>query len=300
MSFFLHTLSLGLFTGLLTGGIYALMACGLTLTYGVMRVINVAQGILVILGAYLSYALENLLRLDLFVGLLFSMPALFGVGVFIQWALLRRLKGNRTALSLLVLFAVAQIIEGTLSWVFTTDSVHLHSWAIDTSFPVPIPGGGVYYVAVISILACVLSVLLLSGLFLLVYRTPFGFGLRASMQHPEVALLIGIDVGWVQRVTFGIGVALSAAGGMAYGAIHAFNPASSYDLISRLLVIIVLGGMGSLRGTLLASVLMLVIGNVTALVWSPIWSTTAFCVALMILLILRPQGLAGLTEGRQL
>src|SRR5947209_4252452 len=114
----IHAFAIGVITGLLTGGIYALMASGLALTYGVIRVINVAQGILVILGAYLSYALEQLLRLDLFVGLLLTMPALFLLGICIERFLLRHLTRNRAALSILVLFAVAQVVEGTLSWVF--------------------------------------------------------------------------------------------------------------------------------------------------------------------------------------
>ncbi len=86
---------------------------------------------------------------------------------------------------------------------------------------------------------------------------------------------------------------------MAYGATNAFNPASSYDLISRLLTIIVLGGMGSLGGVLIASVLMLVVGNVVALIWSPIWSSTAFFVLLILLLLFRPEGLFGLRGGRK-
>jgi branched-chain amino acid transport system permease protein len=293
MAFF-HTLFIGVITGMLTGGIYALMACGLALTYGVMHVINVAQGIMVILGAYLSYALEQQAHLDLFVGLLISTPLLFALGLFIEWAFLRRIKGNRAALSILVLFAVAQVIEGTLSWVFTTDPVYLHAWYIDASFPL-----GGYYIAYIYLFALLLSVALMGGLFLLVYRTRFGLGLRASMQNPDAARLIGVDVGGVQMVTFGLGVALAAAGGMAYGATNAFNPASSYDLISRLLVIIVLGGMGSLRGTLIASLVMLVVGNLTALFWSPVWSSTAFFVFLILLLLLRPQGLFGQEGGRR-
>ncbi|MBA2677353.1 MAG: branched-chain amino acid ABC transporter permease [Ktedonobacteraceae bacterium] len=281
-------------TGLLSSAIYALMASGLTLTYGLMNIINVAQGILVILGAYLSYALEQHLHLDLFVGLVFTTPLLFVVGVLIERIFLRHLKKNRETLSILVLFAVAQVIEGGLSLIFTTDSVHLHAWYIDATVQV-----GDFYVPVISLFALLLSILLLTFLFLLVYWTRFGSALRASIQHSEAAHLIGIDVAQVQMLTFGLGIALCAAGGMAYGATSAFNPASSYDLISRLLTIIVMGGKGSLKGTLLASVLMLVIGNVTALIWSPVWSSSVFFALLIVLLLVRPQGLFGQQEGRQ-
>jgi len=94
-------------------------------------------------------------------------------------------------------------------------------------------------------------------------------------------------------------VSLAGAGGMAFGATNAFNPASSYDLIYRLLVIIVLGGMGSLGGALIASLVMVILGDVVALIWSPVWSSTAFFVLLVALLLFRPQGLFGRLEGRK-
>jgi branched-chain amino acid transport system permease protein len=284
----------GIVTGLLTGGIYALMASGLTLTYGIMGIINVAQGILVIMGAYLSYLLSQTLHLDLFAGLLLTVPIMFLLGLLIERAFLRRIKRNRAALSILVLFAVAQVLEGVLSLVFTTNSTNLQGWYIDASFSM----GGFYYIPYIYFFAFLLSVVLMVLLFFLVYRTRFGTSLRASIQNPTAALLVGIDVDRVKNITFGIGVALAAVGGMAYGATNAFNPASSYDLISRLLVIVVLGGMGSLSGALLASLIVLVISDITALVWSPVWSSTVFFVLLIVLLLFRPQGLFGQVKGR--
>ena len=113
------------------------------------------------------------------------------------------------------------------------------------------------------------------------------------MQNRVAAELIGIDVERVSAITFGIGVALAAAGGMAYGATSSFNPASHYDLISRLLVIIILAGMGSLRGALIASLGMLVVEDVTSVLWSPVWASTVFFIILIIILVVRPQGLFG-------
>jgi branched-chain amino acid transport system permease protein len=113
------------------------------------------------------------------------------------------------------------------------------------------------------------------------------------------AQLIGIDVERVSALTFGIGVALTAAGGMVFGATNSFNPGSHYDLISRLLVIIVLGGMGSLGGALIASFTMLVVEDVTAALWSPTWSTTVFFILLVLVLLVRPQGLFGQLGGRK-
>jgi branched-chain amino acid transport system permease protein len=108
--------------GVLTGGVYALMAAGLTLVFGVMDIINIAQGVLVVLGAYLSYVLAVHLGIDLFLGLLVTIPAFFVLGVTIEWAFMRRLREqDRTAMSILVTYAVAIIIEGVLSMVFGVD-----------------------------------------------------------------------------------------------------------------------------------------------------------------------------------
>jgi len=284
----------GVVLGILTGSVYALMASGLTLIFGVLDIINVAQGILVIMGAYLSFVLEQRLHLDLFVGLLITMPTMFVFGVLLEWAFIRRLKWDRITLSILVTYAIALVIEGALGYFFTTDLVELHAWYIDAAVDI-----GGFYINYIYIFVFLLSVVLLAALFLLVYRTDFGRKLRASMQNRTAASLIGIDVPRVQGITFGIGVSLAAAGGMAYGATNAFNPASSYDLIYRLLVIIVLGGLGSLRGALIASLGLVIIGDVTALVWSPLWSSTVFFVLLVALLLFRPQGLFGRLEGRK-
>jgi len=281
-------------TGILTGGIYALMSSGLTLIFGVMEIINIAIGALVILGGYLSYVLQQYLHIDLFVSLLITMPAMFLLGLLLEWAFIRPLKRDRVMLSILVTFAIALIIEGVLSLIFGTDYVQLHAWYVSASINI-----GGFYLAYIYIFGFLLSVVLLTGLYLLLYHTKFGQSVRAAMQNRTAAELIGIDVERVSMITFGIGIALTAAGGMAFGATTSFNPNSAYDLISRLLVIIILGGMGSLRGALVASLLMLVVEDVTAVVWSPVWSSTVFFILLVIVLVVRPQGIFGQLEARK-
>ncbi len=281
-------------TGILSGGVYALMASGLTLIFGVMDIINIAQGALVILGAYLSYVLQAKYHIDLFLGLLITMPLMFLLGILLQVVLIRPLKRDRTMLSILVTFAVALIIEGSLGVIFGTNFVQMHAWYIDASFQL-----AGFYLSYIYVFGFALSIVLLAILYVIVYRTKFGFGLRASMQNRTAAELIGIEVEKVSAITFGIGVALAAAGGMAYGATSAFNPASHLDLISRLLVIIILGGMGSMRGAPIASVVMLVIEDVTSVVWSPVWANTVFFAILVVVLLVRPRGLFGQLEGRR-
>ncbi len=279
--------------GVLTGGVYALMASGLTLVFGVMDIINIAQGALVVLGAYLSYALQQQFHLDLFLGLIITIPVMFGLGVVIEVAFIRPLKRDRTQLSILVTYAVAIIIEGILGLIFTNDNVTLQAWYTTQSIHILW-----FYLPYIYVFVFLLSVVLLAGLYLVVYRTTFGQSLRATMQNRTAAQLIGIDVERVAALTFGLGVGLTAAGGMAFGSINAFNPVSAYDLISRLLVIIILGGMGSLGGALMASVVMLVIEDVTAVTWSPVWASTVFFALLVVLLLFRPQGLFGKLSAR--
>ena len=275
--------------GVLTGGVYALMAAGLTLIFGVMEIINIAQGVMVILGAYLSYTLQVHAGIDPFLGLLITIPVMFLIGVAIEWGFIRRLATrDRTALSILATFAVAIIIEGLLTQFYSADLRSIDAWYVDRS--VHVLG---FYLPYIYLFGFALAVVLLGALYLFVYRTRTGYSIRASMQNRAGAELIGIDINQVSAITFGIGSAATAAGGMVYGATNTFNPDSGYDLISRLLVIVVLGGLGSIGGALVAAILALVIEDVTAVAWSPVWSSTMFFAVLVLVLLFRPTGLFG-------
>jgi branched-chain amino acid transport system permease protein len=274
--------------GILVGGFYALMAGGLTLVFGVMDIVNFAQGILVVLGAFLSYALYTHLSLDPFLSLLITLPGMFLIGVAVYWTMIKPIKKDRVIMSLLVMFAVGIIIEGVLDLIFTSNLVQIHTSYVNSSVTL-----GSLVFPVIYLYAFAMSVVLLAGVYYLLYRTRFGRSLRASMQNPTAARLVGIDTDWVSAFTLGIGVALAAAGGMVFGLTNSFDAASSYDLISRLLAIVIFGGFGSLTGALLASVIMLVIQDVVAVVWSPTWGQTMFYMVLILVLLLRPQGLLG-------
>ncbi len=275
--------------GVLTGGVYALMAAGLTLIFGVMEIINIAQGVMVILGAYLSYTLQVHAGIDPFVGLLITIPVMFLIGMAIEWGFIRRLASrDRTALSILATFAVAIVIEGVLTQAYSADLRSLNAWYVERS--VHVLG---FYLPYIYLFGFALAVVLLGALYLFVYRTRTGYSIRASMQNRAGAQLIGIDIDRVSAITFGIGAAATAAGGMVYGATNTFNPDSGYDLISRLLVIVVLGGLGSIGGALVAAVLALVIEDMTAVLWSPVWSSTMFFAVLVLVLVVRPTGLFG-------
>jgi branched-chain amino acid transport system permease protein len=284
-----------LLDGVLTGSVYALMATGLTLIFGVMNIINIAQGILVILGAYLSYTLSVHFGIDLFAGLVITIPTLFVVGIVVERFFMTKLKGpERTSMSILVTYAIALIIEGALNMIYSINDVQLKAWYVNQSFRV----FGLW-IPYIYMFGFFLAVALLGALYVMLYRTRFGASIRASLADQTAAALIGINVKRVSTICFGLGVAVTAAGGMVYGATNAFNASTSYDLISRLLTIIVLGGMGSLGGALLAAILMVTLGDVIAVVWSPIWSTPTYFFVLVIVLSLRPQGLVGKLSVRE-
>jgi branched-chain amino acid transport system permease protein len=274
--------------GILVGGVYALMAAGLTLIFGVLDIINIAQGVMVILGAYLSYELAARLHIDLFLGLLVTVPAMFVIGVVIQYAFIRPLRGReRTSMTLLVSYAVALIIEGILYQAFGADDRQLSAWYVTSS--VHVFG---FYLPYIYLFGFALALALVAGLYLLLYRSGFGRSVRATMQDVTAARLVGIDTNRVAAITFGIGVAVTAAGGMVYGATNSFNPNSGYDLISRLLAIIILGGLGSIGGALAASVFMLTLESLVD-IWQPTWAIVVFYAALVLVLLIRPTGFFG-------
>src|SRR6476469_9431239 len=249
---------------------------------------------MVVLGAYLSYELSVHVGIGLLTGLLITVPAMFVLGVVIEFCFMRRLReSDRTGMSILITFAVAILIEGILSAIFGVDYVQLHASYVDKS--IHVLG---FYLPYIYLIGFALAVLLLAALYYMLYRTKFGRAVRASLQNRTAADLIGVNVNRTRTISVGIGVAVTAVGGMVFGATNAFNPNSGYDLISRLLAIVILGGLGSIGGALVAAVVALVIEDVTAVLWSPIWASTMFFAVLVIVLLVRPNGLFGQTAVR--
>jgi branched-chain amino acid transport system permease protein len=280
--------------GILTGGVYALMAAGLTLIFGVMDIINIAQGVMVVLGAYLSYSISTHLGIGLIPGLLITVPAMFLLGVALEFFFMRRLREqDRTGMSILITFAVAILIEGVLSAIYGVDYVQLHASYVDQS--VYVLG---FYLPYIYLIGFGLAIALMVALYWMLYRTKFGRAVRASLQNRTAADLIGINVNRTRTISVGIGVAVTAVGGMVFGATNAFNPNSGYDLISRLLAIVILGGLGSIGGAMAAAILLLVISDVVAVAWSPTWAPLVFFAALVVVLSIRPQGLFGSSAVR--
>ena len=277
--------------GILTGGVYALMTSGLTLTFGTMRVVNLAQGAFVVLGSYLSWALFIHLGMDPFVSIVLTTPAMFALGVVLQTLLLRPLRFNEESLGLLMTWVMAIGIEGVLSAIYSTNYRAIltgyanESWAI-----------GSLRIPTVRVYAFALSVVVLLLLYALLERTRFGRAVRATSQRPYSAKLLGVDTDRVSAIAFGVGAATAGAAGAVYGLVYSFDPGSHYDLIGRLLVIVVLGGLGSHRGAIVAAMVLGVSEAVVQVLISPAWSSFPFYVLLAVVLIIRPQGLFGLQE----
>jgi branched-chain amino acid transport system permease protein len=289
----MHALIQGVILGVLTGGVYALMASGQTLIFGIMKVINLAQGALVILAAYLAYQLFTSFGVDPFLAIPVTTAVMFGLGVGVQLVFLRPLRReDRSELSLLVTFAVALLVEGVLSVTWKTTHRSINTGYANASWTL-----FGYQITVVRFWAFVLSLAALAALFLLLNRTRFGRAVRATVQNPQAAQLLGVESQRVAALGFGLGAATAAAAGSVYGLLYPFNAGSHYDLISRLLSIVVLGGMGSVGGAVIAAVIVSTSSAIVASTISPAWSEMTFFVILILVLLIRPQGLFG-TVGR--
>jgi branched-chain amino acid transport system permease protein len=286
-----HALVQGVILGFLTAGVYALMASGQTLIFGIMKVINLAQGAMVILAAYLSYQLFTSFGVDPFLAIPVTTVAMFFLGVAVQLLFIRPLRvEDRSELSLLVTFAVALLLEGGMSITWNTTYRSINTGYANSSWSVL-----GYQITLVRLWAFLLSLAALGLLFLLLNRTRFGRAVRATVQNPESARLLGVDSTRVAALGFGLGAATAAAAGSIYGLLYAFYPGSHYDLISRLLSIVVLGGLGSIGGAVIGALIVSVSSAVVAATVSPAWSEMTFFVILVLVLLLRPRGLFGST-----
>ena len=289
----MHALIQGVILGVLTGGVYALMASGQTLIFGIMKVINLAQGAFVILAAYLAYQLFVSFGVDPFLSIPVTTVVMFGLGVGVQVLFLRPLRReDKAELSLLVTFAVALLVEGVLS--VTWNTTHR---SINTSYANDSISLWSFQITEVRLWAFLLSLAALGGLYLVLNRTRFGRAVRATVQNPDAALLLGVEAQRVSALGFGLGAATAAAAGSIYGLLYPFNAGSHYDLISRLLSIVVLGGMGSVGGAVIAAMIVSTSSAVVASTLSPVWSEMTFFVILLLVLLIRPQGIFG-TAGR--
>jgi branched-chain amino acid transport system permease protein len=277
-----------LVNGLLLGGVYALAASGLTLVFGVMNVINVAHGAMLILAAYLTYALWTHTGIDPILSILITTPVMFGFGWMLYRGAISRIAGAPASMSVLLTFAIALMIEGSLGLVFKGTFKSVTPSYFDDSIKI-----GTIYVRTARLYACGTAVVILVALMLVLTKTWLGRAIRASAQNPQVARLVGIDVRAVAAFAFALGVATTGAGGSLISVLYPFLPASHYQWISRLLGVIVLGGMGSLPGAVIGALAIGVGETMTTAYISPEWQTAVPYVVIFVVLLVRPQGILG-------
>lgn len=276
--------------GLLLGGVYALMASGLSLLFGVMHVVNLAHGAFIFLGAYIAWGANELFGLDPLLSPLVTMPLMFALGAAMYRLLFPRLERSERFIEATVLltFGLALITEGMLTWVFTgvyrsTDpSYGTEAFTVGS---VLIPKGQLY--------AAVVSVGLLAALWGFLYLTRTGHGIRATMQNRMAAQIVGVNVRRMSTISFGIGMALAGAAGSLMSYLFAFFPAGHWSWLAILLSLVVLGGFGSLLGAFVGALVLAVASAFVSDVFGPTWSPMTFYLALFLILLVRPHGLFG-------
>jgi branched-chain amino acid transport system permease protein len=273
---------------LLVGGIYALVASGLTLIFGVMRVINIAHGAFLILGAFITYTLWNQLGLDPLVGVVITTPVVFGLGWLIYRLLVRPIRHSPMSSTVLLTFGLALMTEGVMGKIWGNDSTSIRPSYVDESFHL-----GDFFLPKAQVYGGVLAVVVLGALWLILTKTWLGRAIRAAAANPASAELVGIKVTSVSALVFGLGLAAAGAGGAIVGVLYPFVPGSHYVWIARLLAIVVLGGLGSLEGAVISALVFGIAETMTAVYFSPAWATAVPYAIVFAVLLIRPQGLLG-------
>lgn len=276
--------------GLLLGGVYAMMASGLTLLFGVMRVVNLAHAAFILVASYLTYVLFENLGVDPMISLLITMPIMFALGVVLYLLLFPRLEDNPRYVEMTVLltFGLALIVEGTLTFTFTGIFRSVRPEYASTALRF----GGIF-MPTSQLYASSISLALLVGLWALLRFTKTGTAIRATMQNRAAAQIVGVNVRRVSALAFGIGMALAGAAGSLLSFMFPFFPARHWQWIALLLALIVLGGMGSIKGAVIGALLLAVASAIVTAQIGPTWSPITFYLTLFLILLIRPQGLFG-------
>jgi branched-chain amino acid transport system permease protein len=278
-----------LILGVLLGGLYALLAAGLTLYFGIMRVVMIAHSAFLILAAYLAWWFHERTGLDPLLSLAITVPLFFAAGVAMQRLLLARLRpATLTMMSVLLTFSVALVIEGMLGYLFTGSQRRVRLAYSGASLDV---FGA--RVAVVKLIAFGLAAAAMLALYLLMMRSRFGQALRATIQHRDAARLIGINTDRVAGFGFGVGLATAAVGGTALALDSTIYPSLHWHWIGPLMAIIVVGGLGSVPGTAIAAMVLGMLQSLLQIPFGTTWAQTVFYVALFVTLAVRPQGFFG-------
>ncbi len=273
-------------SGLLAGALYSMVALGLALIYGVMRVINIAHGTILMLGAYTTFWWFRLLGINPYVSLLVSIPLLFLLGMFLQRTLVTRVVDAPELSSLLLTFGISIALVNVAQLAFTSDvrSVEFLTGAFLVG-PIALSKSRLVsfaFAVVITLLA-----------FWFLQKTKLGKAIRATSQSSDIAMVCGVNVQRIHLYSFGIASALAAAGGSLVAVIVAIQPEMGQVYTFKSFLVIVLGGAGNYPGALLGGMLLGLVEQLSSLFLTTQVSEAVAYVLLVLVLLLRPTGLLG-------
>src|SRR5262252_3057045 len=274
--------------GLLIGGIYALVSIGVTLIFGVIKIVNFAQGEFVMIGMYITFFLFTQFGIDPVVSLIVSMPALFVVGVLVQHFLIRRVLGLNDLPQIFLTFALSLLLLNVALMLLTANYRTVHTWYSDEAFHFL----GLY-IPVAKLIAFVLAMALSALLWLFLHATDLGRAMRAAAQNRDVAMLMGITPDRVFCVALGLALALAGAAGSLLMPFYPAYPMVGQVFVLMAFVAVVLGTLGNIIGALIASLMM---GIAESLGIQFIGADSGLIVVFLMLLLtlaVRPSGLAG-------
>ncbi|OCP20907.1 MULTISPECIES: branched-chain amino acid ABC transporter permease [unclassified Ensifer] len=276
--------------GLALGGVIALMGSGLSLVFGVMRIVNLAHPSLIIAGAYVTYWGFKLWGVDPIVMLPVASLIMAAIGVLLYRLMFaREAKSARySEMTVLLTFALAMMVEGLLGGLFTnTQRVTSPDYATAAFFigDVFVPKGQLY--------AGIVSIVIIASLSLFLKYSRLGYAIRATTQNRDAAELLGVNVNFISVLAFAIGIGLAGAAGSLVSFVFSFFPAKQWEWIAMLMSVVVLGGMGSILGTVIAAFSLSIIAAFVGTWVGATWSTMTFFLALFVILLVRPQGLFG-------
>jgi len=282
----------GLLSGFLFGGVYSLMAVGLTLIFGVMRVVNFAHGDMMVWGMYLAWLLSARAGIDPYVGFLACAAALFLFGLLIQRGLVERIVDAPHEMHILLMLGVALVLENAALVAFGPDPARVRSPLSQATVWI-----GPIFVDVARLVTFGLAMALTAALWLFLARTDLGRSMRAAADNPYGARVIGTDVRKVYAAAFGVGAACVGAAGALVSPILPFQPTSGLGLSVTSFNIVIIGGMGSLPGAFVGGILVSVAESMGAVFLSPSMKELVSFGLLIAILLFRPAGLFGKTAG---
>lgn len=275
-----------LLQGVLLGGLYALFAAGLSLVFGIMRLVNLAHGDLIVLAAYTILLLVSALGLNPFVAAVIAAPLMFAAGWLLQFHLLNRTLGKDMMPPLLVTFGLSIVIQNGLLEGFTADSRRVSAgWLETASIPIgPINAG------VMSLLTFASAILSIVALNQLIYRTSIGRAFRATSDDPVTAGLMGIRPKRIFALATGLAMVVVTIAALYLGTRANFDPTSGPARLIYAFEAVIIGGLGSLWGTLAGGVILGVAQTLGAAI-NPEWQILAGHIAFLVVLLFKPRGL---------